>query len=105
MKPLSRGLYLLELKGNSLDEKENEVDAEFLAEVMEINEDIMEVANQPEKMKAFEETNAKRVEEYVREISDAFEKNNIPRAKVNLIKLKYFANIDDKIKQVLRTHM
>ena len=96
---------MLELKGCSLEEKESSVDPEFLAEVMELNEDLMEVADHPEKMQDLEVTNAKRVEEYVQHISEAFEKNDIAKAKENLVKLKYFSNVDDKIRQLLRTHM
>ncbi|XP_061673101.1 iron-sulfur cluster co-chaperone protein HscB isoform X2 [Syngnathoides biaculeatus] len=48
LKPLSRGLYMLELKGMRIDEGTHSgVDAEFLMELMEINE-ALEQAETPE---------------------------------------------------------
>lgn len=105
LKPLSRGLYLLELKGNPLDERDSAVDPSFLAEVMEINEELVEGASNSEVMKDLEKSNAQRVAECVKDVSEAFQANNITLAKDALIRLKYFVNLDDKIREIFRKHM
>ncbi|KAK2522892.1 Hscb [Columba guinea] len=47
LNPLSRGLYLLELKGvEPAQETDSEADSEFLTEIMEINEKIAEPKNE-----------------------------------------------------------
>ena len=42
LKPLSRGLYLLELHGEALEEGTVEMDSDFLMEIMDLNEQIAE---------------------------------------------------------------
>lgn len=105
MKPLTRGLYLLELKGDPLDEKNNAVDMNFLAEIMEMNEELMEASDHPEVIEDIEKTNSKRMEDCIKVVSDAFKVEDIPKAKEYLIKLRYFTNIDDKLKEIQRMHM
>lgn len=105
MKPLTRGLYLLELKGDPLDEKNNAVDMNFLSEIMEMNEELMEASDHPEVIEDIEKTNTKKMEDCIKVVSDAFKVENIPKAKEYLIRLKYFTNIDDKLKEIQRMHM
>lgn len=105
MKPLTRGLYLLELKGDPLDEKNNAVDMNFLAEIMEMNEELMEASDHPEVIEDIEKTNSKKMEDCIKVVSDAFKVEDIPKAKEYLIKLRYFTNIDDKLKEIQRMHM
>lgn len=40
LKPVPRALYLLKLNGLSLEEKDIQLDGEFLMDIMEINEEI-----------------------------------------------------------------
>ena len=72
---------------------------------MEINEDIMEAGGNIEDIEPIENENAEKMKKCVRQISDLFAVGNIEEAKVCLIRLKYFANIDDKIKQIYRDQM
>ncbi len=43
--PLARGLYLLELEGYVIEERDNHVEREFLFEIMELNEELDEIEN------------------------------------------------------------
>lgn len=43
--PLARGLYLLELEGIVIEERDNHVEREFLFEIMELNEELDEIEN------------------------------------------------------------
>lgn len=95
-KPLTRGLYMLRLSEEDL-EKETQIDLEFLDDVMEINEAIIE-ADSIETIVKLEIENQRVIDQLVRQISKAFEEDDKTLAKICLVKLKYYSNIDDKIK-------
>jgi molecular chaperone HscB len=105
LKPLSRGEYLLELHGDPIEEANTAVDPEFLMGIMEFNEDIVEVTDNSQALQQLDDINNARMEVCVKEISSAFLENNVPKAKHLLVKLKYFSNIDDKIKLIRRNKM
>ncbi|KAL4227390.1 hypothetical protein ACF0H5_012832 [Mactra antiquata] len=105
LKPLSRGLYLLELHNDPIEESNSDVDPEFLMEVMEVNEDIAEASTDMDALLKVENINSAKINLCLKEISKTFKDNDIPSAKRHLIKLKYFTNIDDKLKEVYRTMM
>ncbi|XP_065595068.1 iron-sulfur cluster co-chaperone protein HscB isoform X2 [Cyrtonyx montezumae] len=80
--PLSRGLYLLELSGvEPAQETDCDTDSEFLMEIMEINEKLAEPKD----------------DEILQEI-EALIKDDLQEAKKLLAKMKYFANLEDKLK-------
>ncbi|XP_005007345.1 iron-sulfur cluster co-chaperone protein HscB isoform X2 [Cavia porcellus] len=80
--PLSRGLYLLKLHGIEISEgTDYKMDSQFLIGIMEINEKLEEAQN---------EAAIKEIESTVR---DDFEK-----AKEILTKMRYFSNVEEKIK-------
>nr|XP_009670627.1 PREDICTED: iron-sulfur cluster co-chaperone protein HscB, mitochondrial isoform X2 [Struthio camelus australis] len=82
LNPLSRGLYLLELNGIQLaQETDCDADPEFLMEIMEINEKLAEPNNEG----TLEET-------------ETLIKDDLQEAKKLLAKMKYFANLEDKLK-------
>ncbi|KAM9178899.1 iron-sulfur cluster co-chaperone protein HscB isoform 1-T1 [Mergus octosetaceus] len=98
LNPLSRGLYLLELNGvEPAQETDCDADSEFLMEIMEINEKLAESKNED----SLEETETlikvKR-EELTKEVTAAFERDDLQEAKKLLAKMKYFANLEDKLK-------
>ncbi|XP_038043512.1 iron-sulfur cluster co-chaperone protein HscB [Anas acuta] len=98
LNPLSRGLYLLELNGvEPAQETDCDADSEFLTEIMEINEKLAESKNED----SLEETETlikvKR-EELTKEVTAAFERDDLQEAKKLLAKMKYFANLEDKLK-------
>ncbi|KAM6403843.1 iron-sulfur cluster co-chaperone protein HscB isoform 2-T2 [Rhynochetos jubatus] len=82
LNPLSRGLYLLELHGvEPAQETDCDADPVFLTEIMEINEKLAEPKN----------------EDILHEIETLI-KDDLQEAKKLLAKMKYFANLEDKLK-------
>ncbi|XP_044282135.1 iron-sulfur cluster co-chaperone protein HscB isoform X2 [Varanus komodoensis] len=99
LNPLSRGLYLLELNGVELEEgTDTEADPEFLLEIMEMNEKLSEAHNDA-KIEEIENTIAAKQAELVASVSRAFEKDDLQEAKKLLAKMKYFANLEEKVKK------
>uniref|UniRef100_A0A8C0XWC0 Iron-sulfur cluster co-chaperone protein HscB, mitochondrial n=1 Tax=Castor canadensis TaxID=51338 RepID=A0A8C0XWC0_CASCN len=80
--PLNRGLYLLKLHGIEIPEgTDHEIDRQFLTEIMEFNERLAEAQSKDA------------VEEIESTVRDDFEK-----AKEILTKMRYFSNVEAKIK-------
>ena len=99
-KPLTRGLYLLELYGEPLKENEVHVESDFLMEIMDINEKLAS-ANSVQVIKSIGEENRVVLQDLIEELAKAFKSKNILTAKEILARLKYFTNIDDKVKELL----
>lgn len=99
-KPLSRGLYLLELYGEPLDENEIEMEPDFLMEIMEINEKLAG-ATSVKIISSIGDENRIVLNDLVEQLSKAFKQKNVNVAKEILARLKYFTNIDDKVKNML----
>ena len=103
LKPLSRGLYLLELHGLSLDENDIPADPKFLMVIMDINEELAEA----DSIEAIEEiglTNQKVLGELIAKLSEAFRSKDVSKAKDLLAELKYYANIHEKVKDLQRLY-
>ncbi|OXB85042.1 UNVERIFIED_CONTAM: hypothetical protein H355_016164 [Colinus virginianus] len=111
--PLSRGLYLLELRGvEPAQETDCDTDPEFLTEIMEINEKLAEPKDDEilQEIEALikggsradgfvqNEFHIPRQEELTKEVTAAFERDDLQEAKKLLAKMKYFANLEDKLK-------
>ncbi|XP_052792896.1 iron-sulfur cluster co-chaperone protein HscB-like isoform X2 [Mya arenaria] len=105
LKPLTRGFYLLELRGVPLEEVEEAVNPAFLMEIMETNEDIIDVASNPPVLQQIQEANNAKMDDCVQVVAEAFRNGDFALAKNTLIKLKYFTNIDGKIKGIQRNNM
>ncbi|NXJ03676.1 HSC20 protein, partial [Odontophorus gujanensis] len=96
--PLSRGLYLLELSGvEPVQETDCDTDSEFLMEIMEINEKLAEPKDD-EILQEIEALIKARQEELTKEVTAAFERDDLQEAKKLLAKMKYFANLENKLK-------
>ncbi|XP_069138489.1 iron-sulfur cluster co-chaperone protein HscB-like [Argopecten irradians] len=100
-KPLSRALYLLELNKLPVEEANSDVDPDFLMEIMEINEELAD-ADSPESIQAIQNENNERIDDCFMEISNAFKDKNILLAREHVIKMTYYVNVDDKIKEIYR---
>ncbi|KAH1180148.1 iron-sulfur cluster co-chaperone protein HscB isoform X2 [Mauremys mutica] len=98
LSPLRRGLYLLELNGVELAKgTDSDIDVEFLKEIMEINETLAEPNNEA-KIEEIESFIAVKREELTKDVSKAFERDDLQEAKKLLAKMKYFENLEDKVK-------
>ncbi|NXP52764.1 HSC20 protein, partial [Heliornis fulica] len=99
LNPVSRGLYLLELNGvEPAHETDCDADSVFLTEIMEINEKLAEPKNE-DILKEVETLIKVKQEELTREVTAAFERDDLQAAKKLLAKMKYFANLEDKLKK------
>ncbi|EDO47472.1 predicted protein [Nematostella vectensis] len=98
LKPLSRGLYLLKIHGESIEEGDiSSCNAKFLMEIMEINEKIEDASND-KNIQVIEDENNAKIQRCTHDVAEAFEEGNIMAAKEHLCKLKYYTNISNQIK-------
>lgn len=105
LKPLSRGLYMLELQGMRIEEgTDSEAGSEFLMELMEINEALDE-AQTPEEAGKIGQDMKEKLAELTVDIDAALLKGELQAAKALLAQMKYFANIDEKVKEKLSEFM
>ncbi|KAJ6656620.1 hypothetical protein lerEdw1_003507, partial [Lerista edwardsae] len=96
--PLSRGLYLLELSGVELERgTDHQASPDFLTEVLEMNEKLAE-ADGEGKIEALGADLAAKQEELTEGVGRAFDRGDLQEAKRLLAKMKYFANLEDKVK-------
>ncbi|VTJ68210.1 Hypothetical predicted protein [Marmota monax] len=96
---LSRGLYCkLKLHGIEIPEgTDYEMDSQFLMKIMEINEKLAEAQSEAA-VKEIESTVQAKQKECTDNASRAFEQDDFEKAKEILTKMKYFSNVEEKIK-------
>ena len=99
LKPLSRGLYMLTIYGESLNNGTQCEDIEFLMKIMETNEDLDQVTT-AESLRVIENLNTRNINQCYEILSEAFRQKDLICAKEVVIKLKYFTTIDNKIKEM-----
>ncbi|XP_054501571.2 iron-sulfur cluster co-chaperone protein HscB isoform X2 [Agelaius phoeniceus] len=88
----------LELSGvEPAKETDCDGDSAFLTEIMEINEKLAESKNK-DNLEEVETSIKVKQEELTREVTAAFERDDLQEAKKLLGKMKYFANLEDKLK-------
>ena len=102
--PLQRGLYLLELLGDSIEEGSSEVEQSFLLEVMELNEELAEI-DSAEAFHAALQKNKRTRNDLFEDLSQAFKRNDVTLAKKILVKLKYYCNLEDKLRDQEHIYM
>jgi len=95
MKPLPRAIYILELVGYPLEENVIEMDPDFLSEIMELNEEVMEAGETEIKLLA-DRTKSK-IEEYVELIDILITNEEYEKAREEVAHMKYYSNVLDKI--------
>lgn len=98
LKPLPRGLYMLNLHKEELQEGDIQMSSAFLMNIMEINEELDSISTIQE-LSGFDKENNKMVDILIKEIEEAFNKKEILLAKSKLAELQYYCNIDEKIKE------
>lgn len=91
--PLTRAEHILKLKGvDSLDESHSLTDEDFLMNVMMIREEISECED-PKQRQLLREQNEGRIKKVEDELTDAFAKDDIERAKKLTIELSYWSKL------------
>ncbi|KAJ3604470.1 hypothetical protein NHX12_029210, partial [Muraenolepis orangiensis] len=101
LKPLSRGLYMLELEGMPIEEGTiSGGDPSLLMELMELNEAVEEADTAEAADRIGQDTKVKLME-LTAQIDAALRKGEYKAAKALLIQMKYFANVEEKVKERL----
>jgi len=95
--PLSRALYLLELRGASLDESDNSIiDGSLLMKIMELREEV-EGASSDEELRPLLQSCEESIRELCKGIDNSFRANKIEDAKLLTAKLQYWKRIEERI--------
>jgi len=103
MKPLSRGLYLLSLDEEDLEGKQD-LDHDFLTHIMEVNERLIEASDSLDELREMDRENEGVLKDLVERIGEAFRRDDLGTATSLLLRVKYFANIDDKVKGHIQSY-
>ncbi|XP_041957164.1 iron-sulfur cluster co-chaperone protein HscB isoform X2 [Alosa sapidissima] len=92
---------MLELKGMHLEEGTDlSADPQLLMEVMEINESLAETRSQDE-VDSIGRSMRERLKDLMGQINTALNEGDLQSAKALLAQMKYFANIEEKVKDKL----
>jgi DnaJ-domain-containing protein 1 len=75
--------------------------SDFLDEILETNEAILE-AESADEIATIGARNQAKIDAIVLRVSEAFKNNDQQKAKELLIRLKYYSNIGEKIKEALQ---
>ncbi|MCJ1332676.1 hypothetical protein MMC10_009370 [Thelotrema lepadinum] len=96
--PLLRAQYLLSLRGIHLaeDETAKVEDPELLMEVLEARETIEE-AQSEEDLESLREANERKIEYSVGVLEEAFRVDDLETAKIEAVRLRYWANIQESL--------
>lgn len=103
LKPLPRAQYLLSLYGFDIEEGSTEMNPDFLMEVLDLNERIGESTTG--EMENIENEIVSKIQEYTKQLSDAFSSGDIIKARDITSRLKYYDNVEAKIKAFYRDRM
>ncbi|KAM8886915.1 iron-sulfur cluster co-chaperone protein HscB [Spinachia spinachia] len=105
LKPLSRGLYMLELEGMRTEEGTDPgADPHFLAELMETNEALDGALTAEDAEEIGRDTKGK-LAVLTEAIDAALLQGELQAAKALLSQMKYYANIEEKVKEKLSEFM
>uniref|UniRef100_A0A3Q2HTA2 HscB mitochondrial iron-sulfur cluster cochaperone n=1 Tax=Equus caballus TaxID=9796 RepID=A0A3Q2HTA2_HORSE len=90
--------HRLKLRGVEIPEgTDYEMDRQFLMEIMEMNEKLAEAQSEAA-MKEIESVVRAKQKELTDNVSRAFERDDFEKAKEILTKMRYFSNVEEKIK-------
>ena len=95
LKPLPRAIYLLELVGFPFEEENINIDPEFLGEIMELNEEVVEAgANE---IKILADSIKVKLDEYEELVDILLTNGEFEKAREQVAHMKYYSNVLDKI--------
>lgn len=95
--PLTRAEYLLQMNGVPIPEDNSVLDAEFLMEMMEKNEEIEE-AESEDLLLEYLQKNQEEIKDLLPELEDAFTTGYFEQAVRTLIRMRYLYSIENSIK-------
>lgn len=98
--PLKRGLYMLELDNIQIPEGTTNLNPEFLMDIMEKNEEIEAASRNKEKVIQLMQENKEVLDTLSKEAAEAFNNKDIQKAKVILIRMKYYDSIETRLKKL-----
>ncbi|XP_026178471.1 iron-sulfur cluster co-chaperone protein HscB [Mastacembelus armatus] len=105
LKPLSRGVYMLKLQGMHIEDgTESGTESEFLIKLMEINEALHE-AQTPEEANQIGQDTKGKLTDLTEQIDTALRQGELHAAKALLVQMKYYANVEEKVKKKLSEFM
>ncbi|XP_038619028.1 iron-sulfur cluster co-chaperone protein HscB isoform X2 [Tachyglossus aculeatus] len=88
----------LKLSGLVIPEgTDSEMDMQFLVEVMEVNEKLAEAQSEAE-IEEVETLVKDKQKKLTEDVSRAFEQDDLQKAKELLTKMRYFSNLEEKVK-------
>lgn len=99
--PYERGVHLLALKGDQLEEMEIIMDHEFLMKILEINEELADDTS-PQRLQTIKVNTEQIMNRVSIKISAAFRNKDFAAAKMALSEMKYHVNVMNKIKEIER---
>ncbi|KAK0078341.1 hypothetical protein PV325_002663 [Microctonus aethiopoides] len=97
--PLKRGIYLLELNNITISEGTTSLEPEFLMEIMERNEEVEEATDNKDKLLTLTAETNKILTELSKQISNAFDHGDIERARMMIIRMKYYNTLNERLKK------
>jgi len=106
LNPLSRGAYLLRRNGvdfhadDAMKTKKVQLDSEFLGTVLELNEELERVEKHDGTIDGFEQRIKSAMEDLVAGVDAAFAKHDYEAVKKLLVRLRYYASMQDRIKEL-----
>ncbi|XP_065831539.1 iron-sulfur cluster co-chaperone protein HscB-like isoform X2 [Oscarella lobularis] len=98
---LSRGFYLLEMRGFTVPDDDHVMEKEFLSEVMEFNEQLEEIENDDHLRETSQLIEDKLTHCWVTS-KENYERGNFKETHSWLTKMKYYVNLQQTIKDRLR---
>jgi molecular chaperone HscB len=107
--PLRRAQYLLStrgVRGGEDDEGtvgDGQGDPELLMEVMEARE-AAEEASEDEEVQGLRRENAKKIEEVVKRLGEAFERDDLESARKDCVRLRYWVGVEDRLREGTNMH-
>jgi molecular chaperone HscB len=78
-------------------------DPELLMEVMEARE-AAEEASEDEEVQSLRRENAKKIEEVVKRLGEAFERDDLESARKDCVRLRYWVGVEDRLREGTNMH-
>ncbi|XP_071440081.1 iron-sulfur cluster co-chaperone protein HscB [Hetaerina americana] len=97
--PVRRGLYMLRLKGIDIEEAPINMSQDFLVDIMERNEEVNDLKD-VQKIRQLSHVYKNIMLELMEEVKRAFNEEDLEKVKETVAKMKYFSNLEMKLKDL-----